>query len=1155
MCSRTTFLCGIVFALTIPYATAGAYSGGSGTADDPYQIGTPDDILEMSATPADWSAHFLMIAGVNMLGHTFDRAVIAPDTDSSAAAFQGALFTGVFDGNGHVIRNLTIDASDQDYVALFGAIGPGGCVQNLEMAETEVTARDFVGSVCGRNGGLISECQATGVLTGGQHVGGLCGLSNTDGVIRQSGAAATVTGTGPVGGLCGRNGGTIEDSRVGGTVTGVEPVGGLCGENVGEIERCDATAEVTGEQQVGGLCGVNKGGTIVRSRAAGTVAGTQYVGGLCGRNWYQSNISESHAEGAVQGTMDVGGLCGWNQSGDISSCYARAVVVGPDNAANLGGLVGTNRSSIECCWAGGSVSAGDGAMRLGGLCGLYELGFIEQCYAASAVSAGQDCQYLGGLCGDAESWLFPRNSFWDMEASGLSSSHGGIGLPTAQMKSKETFVQANWDFTYDLGDPADWYMPVDDYPRLAWDAFDGGDGTAGSPYQVSEPGQLIVIGQHSQWLDKHYVLTADIDMEGRHFTNSLIGAYNSGVWPREFVGTFDGAGHTIRNLTITGGTYGSYLGLFGVIGRDGHVTNLGVDNISVTGGQELPRFIGGLCGMNYGMISNCYTVGHVSGWQRVGGLCGGNDGGTIERCWAGGTVLGTLGVSHSPSSLGGLCGGNGGESREPSLIADCYSMASVSAAVRAGSTGGLCGSSNGRVENCYAVGLVNVGEGSYNVGGLCGYAGDAQIINSFWDGQTSGQTTSSGGIRRTTAQMQQEASFIGWNNGAWTIDESNDYPRLCWENKPGKVMDYVYPRSYAGDGIARPFEIATAADLLCLSRRPDDWDKSFVVLADIDMSEVSDFWPISEFCGRFDGAGHVIGNLVIDSLQIGNRCQLGLFSRVTAGAEVLNLGFENVSVSGPDHAHYLAALCAFNLGDIIRCHASGHVTTGDSSHELGGLCAANGGELRACHAAVDVSGGDGSSFMGGLCGHNWGTITDSHSRGAVQATRFVGGLCGSNGLGTIRRAYATGAVTANADFGGLVAPGSYAGPTETSFWDVDSTGVTVSAGGTGLPTAQMQTLATFLDAGWDFLDEGDNGTQDTWRMCADGVDYPRLAWEFAGAGDVDCPDGVGIEDVWYLSGRWLATTPATIGAADPTGDGVADLADLAILAAHWLAVP
>ena len=120
---------------------------------------------------------------------------------------------------------------------------------------------------------------------------------------------------------------------------------------------------------------------------------------------------------------------------------------------------------------------------------------------------------------------------------------------------------------------------------------------------------------------------------------------------------------------------------------------------------------------------------------------------------------------------------------------------------------------------------------------------------------------------------------------------------------------------------------------------------------------------------------------------------------------------------------------------------------------------------------------------------------------------------------------------------------------------METSGQTVSDGGVGLTTAQMQKIATFLDAGWDFVGEGENGTEDTWRMCADWVDYPRLAWEFACGGDFDCPDGVGIEDVWYLSDRWLATTPATVGAADPTGDGVADLADLAILAAHWLAGP
>ena len=65
MCSRMAFLCGIVFALTIPYATAGAYSGGSGTPDDPYQIGTVADWRELALASGDWDKHLILTADLD----------------------------------------------------------------------------------------------------------------------------------------------------------------------------------------------------------------------------------------------------------------------------------------------------------------------------------------------------------------------------------------------------------------------------------------------------------------------------------------------------------------------------------------------------------------------------------------------------------------------------------------------------------------------------------------------------------------------------------------------------------------------------------------------------------------------------------------------------------------------------------------------------------------------------------------------------------------------------------------------------------------------------------------------------------------------------------------------------------------------------------
>jgi hypothetical protein len=63
-----------------------------------------------------------------------------------------------------------------------------------------------------------------------------------------------------------------------------------------------------------------------------------------------------------------------------------------------------------------------------------------------------------------------------------------------------------------------------------------------------------------------------------------------------------------------------------------------------------------------------------------------------------------------------------------------------------------------------------------------------------------------------------------------------------------------------------------------------------------------------------------------------------------------------------------------------------------------------------------------------------------------------------------------------------------------SFWDVETSGQTSSAGGEGKTTAEMKTLSTFTSAGWDFVGETANGTEDIWTICQ-GVNYPRFTWQ------------------------------------------------------------
>ena len=126
----------------------------------------------------------------------------------------------------------------------------------------------------------------------------------------------------------------------------------------------------------------------------------------------------------------------------------------------------------------------------------------------------------------------------------------------------------------------------------------------------------------------------------------------------------------------------------------------------------------------------------------------------------------------------GLVGGG------DALIINCYATGAVSGNTLY-SSGGLIASvvtgafgMSATVKNCYSTG--SVGNASY-AGGLIGNAGTTgfTIINSYWDTQTSGMTTSKGGEGKTTAQMKQQATYTDWDfSTIWEIDEGISYPRL-----------------------------------------------------------------------------------------------------------------------------------------------------------------------------------------------------------------------------------------------------------------------------------------------------------------------------------------------------------------------------------------
>jgi len=335
-----TVLLSLLSFFILPDCVQAKYSGGSGTAGDPYRIGSAANLLVLAADANDYNKPFILTADINLAPYNFTTAVIAPDTNNSASGFQGVQFSGIFDGNGYTISNLTINTggAGNDFLGLFGFVTSGE-IKNLRLEDVNITGDDnsiCLGGLVGNindNSGIISNCYSSGAVTGGdnsEYVGGLVGFNNYGTISNcySTGNVSGGSGSTHLGGLVGwNNDSIISDCYSTGDVSGGDNsgyLGGLVGQNnSGGISSCYSTGTVTGgnlSAALGGLVGWNiNASSISNCYSTGNVTGTSGVGGLVGSS--NSSISNCYSTGAVTGTSDFGGLVGFNSSGTINSCY------------------------------------------------------------------------------------------------------------------------------------------------------------------------------------------------------------------------------------------------------------------------------------------------------------------------------------------------------------------------------------------------------------------------------------------------------------------------------------------------------------------------------------------------------------------------------------------------------------------------------------------------------------------------------------------------------------------------------------------------------------------------------------------------------------------------------------------------------------------
>ena len=233
-----------------------------------------------------------------------------------------------------------------------------------------------------------------------------------------------------------------------------------------------------------------------------------------------------------------------------------------------------------------------------------------------------------------------------------------------------------------------------------------GDGS----YTVTSAEGLKNIAElvNEEWkLDINIILTNNIDLTGIDWTPIGID-YN-----HQYTGTFDGGGHTITGLTVTGSN--EYAGLFGRIGSGGTVKNVVLEGVQITSDNS-SGYAGGVAGNSFGgTIENCSVSGSVSGSFSVGGVVGSQWGGSITGCNSSATVKGVI-----------FAGGIAGETNSGASLTGCYATGDVTVendGTNNSHAGGVVGYNGGGTLTaaCYATGSVTgSGSGTIYVGGVTG---------------------------------------------------------------------------------------------------------------------------------------------------------------------------------------------------------------------------------------------------------------------------------------------------------------------------------------------------------------------------------------------------------------------------------------------------
>jgi len=386
---------------------------------------------------------------------------------------------------------------------------------------------------------------------------------------------------------------------------------------------------------------------------------------------------------------------------------------------------------------------------------------------------------------------------------------------------------------------------------------------------VSDFKELLAFGQDGSL---KFRLTSDLDLGNE-----------ANFYIPYLAGEFDGNGHKILNLSFDF-DFASQVGLFGYIASGGRVTQVGVENVNITGAYR----VGGLVGGNDGTVSNSYSSGNVTGDGCVGGLVGINEG-TVINSYVSGSVTGWY-------TVGGLVGINEG------TVTSSHSSGSVTGWYTAG---GLVGINSETVRNSFSTGSVT---GNYYVGGLVG-GNEGTVRNSISTGSVAGEWDV-GGLVGSNYGAVRSSFFTGSVTG-------NYYVGGLVGRNDGTVSNSYSTGSVAGE-----------------------WDVGGLVGSNY--GTVSNSYSTGSVTGNYYVGGLVGGNegTVSNSHFTGSvtsNYYVGGLVGINGWDGTVSNSYSNGNVTGDE---YVGGLVGVNFGTVSNSYSSGNVT-GDEY--VGGLVGVNWG--------------------------------------------------------------------------------------------------------------------------------------------------------------------------------------------------------------------